>query len=265
MNPRKRNRAGKKGMRRTRSYQDRELKLLWGMAAARCAFPDCQIVLVAPPTKSDPSVVLGQVSHIVGLEDDGPRGDPAYPDSLRNKYENLILLCPGHHSLVDGQDSSYSTDTLKNWKVAHERWVLMTLAAQMPRVSFAELEFVTNAMTSNPCPPTESFVLVPPKEKMERNGLTAHVGSLLTMGLAKSQEVAAFIERAADIDPEFPERLKGRFVAEYIKHRNSGLSGDALFQELRVLASRGSQAFEKQAAGIAVLSYLFEKCEVFES
>jgi hypothetical protein len=46
--------------------------------------------------------------------------------------------------------------------------------------------------------------------------------------------------------------------------KNEGVEGDILFDELHMFSSMDSNSFEYQAAGLAVLVYLFEKCEVFE-
>ena len=62
-----------------RSYRDKDLKLLWGLAAARCSFPECHVPCVAEDTGKDPTVVLGKIAHIVAHSDDGPRGDRTMP------------------------------------------------------------------------------------------------------------------------------------------------------------------------------------------
>jgi hypothetical protein len=66
------------------------------------------------------------------------------------------------------------------------------------------------------------------------------------------------------MDPDFPERLKEGFLAEYERLRAADFTGDELFISMREFSSGGSSEFVRQAAGLAVLSYLFESCEVFE-
>ncbi len=66
-------------------------------------------------------------------------------------------------------------------------------------------------------------------------------------------------------DVEFGERLKQGFVLEYKKLKNDNkLIGDELFDGLLDFASGKSNDFRVRAAGLAVLVYLFEACEVFE-
>lgn len=54
------------------------------------------------------------------------------------------------------------------------------------------------------------------------------------------------------------------FVNEYNRLFMSGVSGNDLFFSFLKFASGNSQDFTQQAAGLTVLTYFFEKCEVFE-
>lgn len=247
-----------------RSYADRDLKLLWGLAAAHCSKPDCRRPVVAQASAKDPEAVLGEIAHIVAFADDGPRGDSSYPAAQRNKYENLILLCPTDHALVDKQDSTYSISDLRDWKKRHEAWVVDRLKEAVPQVGFAELEVVTRALVAAAALPATDFAVLDPTEKMLRNSLTSRVRFELTLGLSKAHEVEDFVVHVGHFDPDFPERLKSGFVAEYRRLVEVGVGGDSLFSALTSFAASGHGEFRFQAAGLIVLAYLFEKCEVFE-
>ena len=52
------------------------IKLLWGRAAGRCARPDCRMQLTAEATDYDPVVVIGDMAHVAGARDTGPRAEP---------------------------------------------------------------------------------------------------------------------------------------------------------------------------------------------
>jgi hypothetical protein len=249
----------------SRSYADKDLKLLWGLAAARCAFTDCRELLVAEATAADGAATLGGISHIVAHSNTGPRSDPQFPESERRKYPNLILLCDNHHRRVDVQPNTYTCDDLRGWKQRHETWVRDSLAAEVQEVGFAQLEVVARAIATHPMPPVTNFTATPPAKKMERNGLTEQVGLRLNVGYMKVRDVEAFVQCVSGLDAAFPEALKAGFVARYDALRGEGLDGDALFVALHEFASSGRWDFERQAAGLAVLVYLFDKCEVFES
>lgn len=99
----------------------KDQKILWGRAAGRCAFPDCKIELVKE--KSDKKHIVGEIAHIVSKKDDGPRGDPNLSLEFKDSYENLILLCPNHHTLIDKSLDKYTINFLHDLKNSHEVWV----------------------------------------------------------------------------------------------------------------------------------------------
>ena len=74
---------------RTRNYLEKDLKLLWGLAAGRCAFPNCRIECAVGATDKDGPATLGRIAHIIVHKNDGPRGDPQFPEDERDRYDNL--------------------------------------------------------------------------------------------------------------------------------------------------------------------------------
>lgn len=247
-----------------RKYPVSDVKLLWGLAAARCCFPACHVECVEQATEQDQSVVLGKIAHIVAHSEEGPRADPSFPIERRDRYENWVLLCGRHHDVVDGQPNTYTVADLRHWKTKHEDWVRESLSAEIPSVSFAELEIVTKGIIAAPLPEDLSFTLTAPREKLNRNGLTERVSLYVTIGFSKVREVADFVNFAGQLYPDFAEQLKAGFVTKYNELKGQGIEGDALFEALHQFASGGSHEFRRQAAGLAVLMYLFEICEVFE-
>ena len=99
----------------------KDLRILYQKSGNRCAFPGCLKVLVYPESSLDDHVVLSEVAHIVSPKPGGPRGE--YPLSLeeRDKYENLILLCEEHHTIVDNQVQTYTVERLRQMKADHEK------------------------------------------------------------------------------------------------------------------------------------------------
>jgi len=140
-----------------------------------------------------------------------------------------------------------------------------SIAREMPSVTFDELDVVTKFILGMPpASPEISFNLTDIREKISRNNLTEEVNSLLTMGMGKVKEVGRFIEHNALLRPDFPEKLKAGFLTEYYRLLQDGIQGDALFENLHNFSCGYSSNFRKEAAGLAVLSYFFERCEVFE-
>ena len=249
-----------------RNYQDKAIKLLWGQAAARCSFPECRLLLVREQTAADPIATIGEMAHIVAHAKGprAPRTDPDFPDHLRDQYENLILLCNTHHEIVDVQPNTYSAEHLRKWKSNLERFVRDSFTEHITRVTFVELEMVTKAYLNVQTPSEESFALTPPLEKMKKNGLSERSAMLIRLGLANASLVEEFVAAFTMTVSSFSDDLKAGFVAEYNARVADGYAGDELFEAMREFASAGKTDFLRQAAGLSVLTYLFEKCEVFE-
>lgn len=77
--------------------------------------------------------VIGEEAHIRSSRPDGPRHDPAYPSEKLDTYDNLILLCPTHHTTIDKENgAAWSIDELQRMKADHERAIdAMTGAAEL--------------------------------------------------------------------------------------------------------------------------------------
>jgi hypothetical protein len=241
----------------------RDLKLICMRSGSRCALPDCRVELVIDETASDPAVIVGELAHIKGEKPGSARYDANMEDSERNGYGNRILVCPTCHTKIDNQPNTYTVEKLLLIKREHEAWVRDTLKSEVVNVTFVELGVVTKYLVSGQYTPSTSFTIIPPKDKIKKNKLSGEIEALITMGLTQVNQVADFIDRCPDM--EFGERLKQGFVEQYETLKNTeALGGDDLFNALLDFASGGSKDFKEKAAGLSVLVYLFEKCEVFE-
>jgi hypothetical protein len=109
-------------------------KYLWGRAGNRCAFTGCSQRLIesaggeAAIVARDAGILLGEEAHIRSSKTDGPRHDEDYPEDMLDSYENLVLLCPTHHALIDKDGgAAFSVNDLVAMKTAHEAAVDSTL------------------------------------------------------------------------------------------------------------------------------------------
>src|SRR5260221_3350426 len=105
------------------SISTKSAKMLWGRSAARCSMPDCRCQLVIDETEADNETLIGEMCHMVGESEDGPRGVSTLTREQRDAYGNLILLCRNHHGEIDGQPDTYPVERLSTLKTEHERWV----------------------------------------------------------------------------------------------------------------------------------------------
>ena len=90
------------------------IKRLFAHSGNRCAFPRCAEVIVQEST------VLGEICHIKAANPAGPRYDPQQTATERHGYDNLILLCGKHHTVIDADEEAYTVERLIKMKADHE-------------------------------------------------------------------------------------------------------------------------------------------------
>lgn len=112
--------------------REKEIKILWGRSGNRCAI--CKLELTPEGDKE----TLGEMAHIVARSNEGPRGDSPLTILDRDKYKNLILVCPTHHSDIDKNYIDWSVDKLHRIKTEHEAWVSKQLSTG--NISIAKID-----------------------------------------------------------------------------------------------------------------------------
>lgn len=212
----------------------------------------------------DPEVIIGQIAHIVSQADNGPRADMAMPPEQRDAIDNLVLLCTEHHLIADRQENTYTVAEMTKWKTDHEAAVNQQMEIMAGRMTFAELEIVADAVAVAPLVATQGFTLTAVRAKMTKNHLTDRVSHDMSVGMLGADLVKDYIVSRATLSPDFPDRLRGGFLAEYDRLSSLGLSGDDLFLALRAFVAAPHLDLMRQVAGLAVLVHLFRICEVFE-
>lgn len=254
-----------------RSYTMRTIKQLFVTAGHYCAFPGCLNEIFK--LGEDGPVILGEIAHIEGSSDGGPRANSSLTREERDSYENLIVLCGHHHSLIDKMESDYSVETIKGWKRAAEKVVKEKLSIGATKVTFAELKIVCDAYADGDTEyPSTPMRAVPPQDKMNENSFTDAIRPQMNIGLSLAPQVAEYIRKQAQLSTRFPERLRAGFKQEYDRLEQNGIYGDELFN-LLVEFSVNSAASPQddmarysvvRAAATGVLCHLFEVCDVFK-
>lgn len=90
------------------------IKKLFAVSRNCCAFPKCTEPLVQALT------LVGEICHIRGRKAGAPRFDPSQAPQERHSADNLLLLCPLHHKIVDDDDVAYTIERLLSMKRDHE-------------------------------------------------------------------------------------------------------------------------------------------------
>jgi len=241
------------------------LKLLCTKSGNRCAMPSCRKILVIERTEKDIEFLNALVAHIRGEKPGSARYDTDMSDEERNSYKNLILICPSCHGIIDNQPNSYPVELLIQYKREHEERIIEATKNEVPKITFSELDIVIKHLIKNPISQNDSLMLIPPKEKIEKNGLSVSIEKNIMIGMTQVRQVAEYIRKMTTIDSNFTDGLISRFILEYEHLRNEeNERGDDLFNRLFDFSCGGSSDFKQRAAGLSVLVYLFEKCEVFE-
>jgi hypothetical protein len=101
--------------------------------------------------------------------------------------------------------------------------------------------------------------------KIEANLLSDAVADFLKIGMQKAALVAGFFERWPD--PTYGERVAASFHAKYIELRAvlPVLHPDEIFGHIESWsAGTADRTPQHKAAVLAVIAYLFDRCDIFE-
>lgn len=104
---------------------------LWLKSGGRCQFRGCNKPLwFESLTLSEAN--YSQIAHIVSFSPQGPRGCKTRSKQLCKSYENLMLLCPEHHKLIDLKDKEleFTEKKLLSWKLDHENRISTVTSVQ---------------------------------------------------------------------------------------------------------------------------------------
>lgn len=228
-----------------------------------CAFPGCGKPLTYD-AKVGADTFIGEAAHICGEKPGAARYDASLSIEEINSAQNLIYLCANHHTLIDKIEADWPTPSLLQIKNDHEMQVRRTMEETFPDVAFPELQNAVSWVISQSPSPVGSFDLISPDNKIIKNNLKNGSRHIIAAGLSSRSTVAQYVESETQLDPDFPERLKAGFLEEYYSLRKKGHRGDELFELLCAFAQRGLKRQPDKTAGIAILVYLFEMCDVFE-
>lgn len=131
----------------------------------------------------------------------------------------------------------------------------------LERLDFANLRPVLIAIQRRD-PGAEPPLAVPSATKLQHNALSPDAAALLRQGRRREKLVQKFFD--AWPDPSFGEGVAEAFRARYQALNGAGLSPDQIFGELQSFAGGMEGEPSHQGAVLAVLSYFFERCDIFE-
>jgi hypothetical protein len=62
---------------------------------------------------------IAEMAHVFAAKDQGPRARATLSEEERAAFENLILLCPVCHTIIDKAPEVYTDNVVLGWKRAH--------------------------------------------------------------------------------------------------------------------------------------------------
>lgn len=88
--------------------------LLWSESGGHCQNPECRADLHGFMKRKH----IGELAHIIPASMEGPRADegPELTEGERALPENVVMLCPTCHTIVDKAPEEYPADVLRGWK-----------------------------------------------------------------------------------------------------------------------------------------------------
>jgi hypothetical protein len=101
------------------AISDKVKRRLWASSGGFCAKPDCHADLF-PFFENGAITNIEELAHIIGQKKNGPRGDNSMPLDERDEFENIVLLCPTCHTIIDKNPDLFPETTIIEWKANHE-------------------------------------------------------------------------------------------------------------------------------------------------
>ncbi len=237
---------------------DRHQRKLHTKSGNHCAI--CKRILV--DGVSNDTACVGENAHIYGEKPGSARYDETKPSEYVNSYENLIYACASCHKIIDTEIASFPPKKLFSLKKEHEEWVNKQLEEASNTYTFSELEVLAKYLmgtfqNSN----SGDFSITKISDKIDKNSLKDFIKEI-NMGLIQVITVEDYLNRHPDVN--FAQRLTGFMSDTYKDLKKVCEDSNEIFNKLWDIASGNRKEFSYRAAGLGILVYFFEECEVFE-
>ncbi|MDR6548141.1 hypothetical protein J2810_004228 [Chryseobacterium rhizosphaerae] len=94
-------------------------KKLFADSAGYCQNPGCNKNLFIEI--GDSKFQIAEMAHIISAGDKGPRAEPLLTATEKGDFDNLILLCPTCHTIIDKAEEQYPVALINEWKKSHSK------------------------------------------------------------------------------------------------------------------------------------------------
>jgi hypothetical protein len=185
-------------------------------------------------------------------------------------------LPPNAVQHIDGLRSNHTPIRIEAWSEPELLGLAMALdlpalqalfgyapsIAIVDRLVMADLVPIIDALQRQEPNPSDPPPTPPSREKLEKNALSDESALLLRIGRSKGSLVEAFFRKGSR--PDLGERIAEAFRTRYAELKSLDLPTDTIFRHLQDYAGMTGGDPKWQGAALAVLSYFFESCDIFE-
>lgn len=241
------------------TIKPKEQRRLHAKSGNRCAM--CHAVLV--DANNDSHACIGENAHIYGEMPNSARYDGSLDVDFVNSDDNLIFLCANCHTKIDSEPEKYPVQLLQELKKSHEKWVIEKLRESTLNYGYAELEVLAKYILKRQSSNTgeRDLDIIKLKDKISKNELGSMQGYII-MGLANMALIEEYFNKHPD--ETMASCIANTLKDHYLKAKAVEPNTEAVFEYLWKITSGENDDFNYRAAGLGILVYFFEKCEVFE-
>ncbi|WP_433630179.1 hypothetical protein [Chryseobacterium cucumeris] len=94
-------------------------KKLFADSGGYCQNPGCNKNLFIEI--GDSKFQIAEMAHIISAGDKGPRSETSLTANEKGDFNNLILLCPTCHTIIDKAEEQYPIELINEWKNSHSK------------------------------------------------------------------------------------------------------------------------------------------------
>jgi len=164
--------------------------------------------------------------------------------------------------------SVWGPEVIKDKALSLPREKLIDLFGPAPTMddlhslTHAPIKTLLNAIKSRTVEPEVPIVPVS-VDKLSYNQLSRDIEALLRAGRSKENLVEELLSGWPD--PQYGEDLAESFREKYKVLNDDGLEPNDIFDELKAFSGGNSHNANEQISALAVLSYFFSRCDIFEN
>ena len=190
-------------------------------------------------------------------------------------HNDMRGLPPSSAKLIARLRSEHCNVRIEVWlePKLQELAAVLPLAAQQAVFGFSpsktgmetlmldDIRPVIDALQRTDPEPGQEPLTPPSVDKLARNSLSDDAAGLLRLGRRKEALVDTWFRKSPNA--ELGERIAEAFRRRYAQLKETDRSADGIFTHLQQYAGSGGEP-KQQNAALAVLSYFFERCDIFE-